>query len=335
MPTGGGPGRDESAQEGADRMWDEMLQEVRVCQTGAQILFGFLLSVAFMPRFAELGGFDKGLYVVTVVLGACATGALIAPVCLHRVLTGHDVKPALVRVGGVFIAVGLSLLALVIATALLLLLRTATDNPALAAVLSVLVLGWFGVCRVPGRRPRDRSGLVVHAEFSPGLFGGVGAQQGVDLEAARDGLAQEVFVVELFEDLPGASRRQVAHRRDDLRARVAFGQDAPQAVDPACFVGQGSVGPVEGRAQCPAAGPDPERTGLVEVIGEVDHLPRRPGVELGRRQGHGERQPTAGLDDFPGRCRRGLDPVATGDPRQEFESLVVAELGQLVWTHAV
>ncbi|MFB7909860.1 DUF6328 family protein [Kitasatospora sp. NPDC056076] len=48
------PGRDETPQERADRLWNEMLQEVRVCQTGAQILFGFLISVAFTPRFAAL-----------------------------------------------------------------------------------------------------------------------------------------------------------------------------------------------------------------------------------------------------------------------------------------
>ncbi|MFF1868816.1 DUF6328 family protein [Kitasatospora herbaricolor] len=47
-----------------------MLQEVRVSQTGGQILFGFLISVAFMPRFAALPDFDKSLYVAAVVLGA-------------------------------------------------------------------------------------------------------------------------------------------------------------------------------------------------------------------------------------------------------------------------
>ena len=90
----GGPGRDETAQERADRLWNETLQEVRVAQTGAQILFGFLLSVAFTPRFATLPGFDKTLYTITVVLGACATGALIAPVAFHRYLAGHNLNPS-------------------------------------------------------------------------------------------------------------------------------------------------------------------------------------------------------------------------------------------------
>ncbi|MEU4116073.1 DUF6328 family protein [Kitasatospora sp. NPDC028055] len=137
------PGRDETPQERADRLWNEMLQEVRVCQTGAQILFGFLIGVAFTPRFDALPDFDKNLYVATVVLGAVATGALIAPVAFHRFLTGHDMKPELIHVAGRLIATGLTTLALTIAAALLLLLRTATGNPAAAWALSAAVLVWF------------------------------------------------------------------------------------------------------------------------------------------------------------------------------------------------
>ena len=139
----GGPGRDETPEERADRQWNETLQEVRVCQTGAQILFGFLLSVAFTPRFSALGDFDRTLYVVTVVLGAGATGALIAPVAFHRFLVGRGLKPELTRVAGKLITTGLTLLALTIGSALLLLLRTATGRPLLAWLLSAAVLAWF------------------------------------------------------------------------------------------------------------------------------------------------------------------------------------------------
>ena len=138
-----GPGREETPEQRADRMWDDMLQEVRVSQTGAQILFGFLLSVAFTPRFADLGAFDKALYVITMTLGASATGALIAPVAFHRFLSGHDLKPELIKVAARLISVGLVLLALTIGSALLLLLRTATGNDALAWILATLVTGWF------------------------------------------------------------------------------------------------------------------------------------------------------------------------------------------------
>ncbi|KOV35052.1 hypothetical protein ADK60_10115 [Streptomyces sp. XY431] len=124
-------------------MWSEMLQEVRVCQTGAQILFGFLLSVAFTPRFASLPDFDKHLYTATVVLGAVATGALVAPVAFHRFLAGHGMKPELIHVAGRLIATGLVTLALTISAALLLLLRTATSGAPVAWILSGAVLLWF------------------------------------------------------------------------------------------------------------------------------------------------------------------------------------------------
>ncbi|WP_053644987.1 DUF6328 family protein [Streptomyces sp. XY431] len=138
-----GSGRDETPQERADRLWSEMLQEVRVCQTGAQILFGFLLSVAFTPRFASLPDFDKHLYTATVVLGAVATGALVAPVAFHRFLAGHGMKPELIHVAGRLIATGLVTLALTISAALLLLLRTATSGAPVAWILSGAVLLWF------------------------------------------------------------------------------------------------------------------------------------------------------------------------------------------------
>ncbi|WP_309053979.1 DUF6328 family protein, partial [Streptomyces sp.] len=65
-------GRNETPMERADRQWSELLQELRVAQTGVQILFGFLLAVVFQPRFSDLGSVDRTIYVVTVFCGAAA-----------------------------------------------------------------------------------------------------------------------------------------------------------------------------------------------------------------------------------------------------------------------
>ncbi|MFF7157888.1 DUF6328 family protein, partial [Streptomyces sp. NPDC008139] len=93
--TGGSaaPGRDETPEERADRQWGELLQELRVVQTGVQILFGFLLTVPFQQRFGQLSDGERTLYIVTVMLGAATTGALVGPVSLHRMLTGRRLKP--------------------------------------------------------------------------------------------------------------------------------------------------------------------------------------------------------------------------------------------------
>jgi hypothetical protein len=54
-------GRDETELERDDRNLVELLQEARVVQTGVQILFGFLLTGAFQPKFEQLSSFQKGL----------------------------------------------------------------------------------------------------------------------------------------------------------------------------------------------------------------------------------------------------------------------------------
>ncbi|MFI6111216.1 DUF6328 family protein [Kitasatospora sp. NPDC051164] len=136
-------GRQESPDERADRRWSDLLQEVRVAQTGSQVLFGFLLSVVFMPRFAQLGGFDHGLYVATVILGTLATGALTAPVAYHRIFAGRRLKPQLVDAAARLVATGLVLLALTIGSALLLLLRVATGDSASSGWIAGAVMLWF------------------------------------------------------------------------------------------------------------------------------------------------------------------------------------------------
>src|SRR5882757_4347870 len=51
-PTVGG-GRPETDLQRWDRNFSELLQELRVAQTGVQILFGFLLTVPFSARFSQ------------------------------------------------------------------------------------------------------------------------------------------------------------------------------------------------------------------------------------------------------------------------------------------
>ncbi|MFJ4898536.1 DUF6328 family protein [Streptomyces sp. NPDC088727] len=133
----------EDPRERVNRRWNEILQETRVAQTGIQILFGFLLSVAFTQRFERLGDFDHRVYVVTVVLGAAAIGALIAPVALHRFLSGSQMKDEVVVIAGRFMVCGMVLLALTIGCTLLLLLHTVLTDT-LAELLVGAVMVWFG-----------------------------------------------------------------------------------------------------------------------------------------------------------------------------------------------
>lgn len=126
-------------------MWGDLIQEVRVAQTGVQILFGFLLTVVFQPKFARLSDTDQHIYIVTVVLGACATGALIGPVSLHRLVAGRRVKPRAVRLASRMTNVGLVLLLATMTSSLLLILRVATQDGYVPWLVAVVV-AWYLVC---------------------------------------------------------------------------------------------------------------------------------------------------------------------------------------------
>ncbi|MFJ4468200.1 DUF6328 family protein [Streptomyces sp. NPDC089424] len=138
-------GRDETEEERADRMWGELIQEVRIAQMGVQILFGFLLTVVFTPTFADLSDMDRRIYIVTVVVGAAATGALIGPVSLHRLVAGRRVKPQAVTWASRLTFVGLILLLVTMVCALLLILRVATHDPYVPWIVAGIAL-WYTLC---------------------------------------------------------------------------------------------------------------------------------------------------------------------------------------------
>ncbi len=92
-------GRDETVEERADRNWNELLQEFRVLQTGVQILGGFLLTLPFQSRFADLDDFQRTLYLVLVLLATVSTCAMLAPIALHRRVFRWRRKQRLVAAG--------------------------------------------------------------------------------------------------------------------------------------------------------------------------------------------------------------------------------------------
>ncbi|KHK98742.1 hypothetical protein LK09_07440 [Microbacterium mangrovi] len=89
-------GRGETPNERADRNWQELVQELRVTQTGSQILSGFLLTVAFQQSFHSLLPYQKTVYLVLVLLAAGTTVLGMMPVAVHRALFRRRRKSSLV-----------------------------------------------------------------------------------------------------------------------------------------------------------------------------------------------------------------------------------------------
>ncbi|KND42175.1 MULTISPECIES: DUF6328 family protein [Streptomyces] len=104
------PARNETPLERADRNFSELLQELRVTQTGVQILFAFLLTLAFTPRFSDLDTFQRVTYVTTLLLAVLAATLFTAPAALHRSLFQQNAKPAIVRVSSRLATAGLIVL---------------------------------------------------------------------------------------------------------------------------------------------------------------------------------------------------------------------------------
>jgi len=140
-------GRHETPDERADRNWNELLQELRVTQTGVQLLTGFLLTLPFQQRFADLDDVQVGTYLTLVLLAALTTVLVIAPVSLHRLLFGRRLKTTTVRTGHVIALAGLASLALVVVGTVLLVFDVvvgrSTAIAVAAAVLVVVILGWL------------------------------------------------------------------------------------------------------------------------------------------------------------------------------------------------
>ncbi|MBT2471537.1 hypothetical protein J7E97_27650 [Streptomyces sp. ISL-66] len=232
---GPGPGdRTETVDERADRLWCELLHEVRVALTGVQLLLAFLLAASFTPAFQELGRLDQYMYVACVLLGAAATGALIAPACVHRLVSGLGVKPETVVWGARLTSAGLCLLLAMVALALLIVLRTVLGAWVALALDGGLLL-WFGLCwLVPGlllRREAIRRASAVppggdgyaqpHRAQSPARGGGPrGAVRGAGtrsgLPARPEGGAPLPPVYETV-DSPGMGSRSPGRRQQQDR----------------------------------------------------------------------------------------------------------------------
>jgi hypothetical protein len=149
-------GRQETPTERADRNWNELLQELRVMQTGVQILTGFLLTLPFQPAFADLDDYQRTVYLVLVVTSVVATALIVAPVSVHRSLFRQQMKRHIVTLADRLTRVALAVLALVMTGASLLVFDVVvgrTEGIVVgASVLVVLAIVWVVLPEVLRRR---------------------------------------------------------------------------------------------------------------------------------------------------------------------------------------
>jgi hypothetical protein len=146
---------DESEAEKLTRNLNELLQELRVTQTGVQILTGFLLTLPFTSRFSSLDTVQRMSYLAVLCGSVLATGLIIAPVAFHRVLFRHGQRQWLVHAANWAARAGLVSLALTTSGVVFLVFDLVT-NRTVAWVAGAVSLTFFGTlwAVVPLRAPR-------------------------------------------------------------------------------------------------------------------------------------------------------------------------------------
>ena len=152
--------RDETEAQRLDRNWSSLLQELRVTQTGVQLLTGFLLTIPFQQRFTQLDGPIRVVYLATVACSLGATVLLVAPVGMHRVLFRRHRLDAIVSVSHVCAVAGLVLLGFALAGVAAVVFNTVVGIDAGwiagGATLAAFVALWF-LMPLPLRRKADSS----------------------------------------------------------------------------------------------------------------------------------------------------------------------------------
>ena len=122
--------RNETPTERLDRNWGDLLQELRVVQTGVQLLTGFLLTLPFQQRFAQLTSTERGVYLFAVAASIVATGFLEAPVSVHRALFRQHRRKETVELAHRLAIVGIAALGFAVV--------------AVATLIFEVVVGWGG-----------------------------------------------------------------------------------------------------------------------------------------------------------------------------------------------
>jgi hypothetical protein len=156
--------RDETHIQRLDRQSQDLLQELRVSQAGVQILFAFLLTLAFSDGFRRVSEFERNVYIVTLLSTAAATTLFIGPVSYHRLVFRLGQRAALVTAANRMAKFGLAFLLIAIGGSVLLVTDVVLGGKWAAALTACIVVFmvaiWYVlplIRRLSSSRPVGRS----------------------------------------------------------------------------------------------------------------------------------------------------------------------------------
>jgi hypothetical protein len=159
-------GRHETQTERLDRNWGQLVQELRVTQTGTQILTGFLLTLAFQSRFGKLDPEQVQIYLGLVILAGLTTALGLTPVAIHRALFRKRAMAQLVATGNILLKLTLACVGLILTGTTLFIFAVVVNTRAgIIAGLVTLVLTVLLWIFVPfGIRPEQPATNADHGD---------------------------------------------------------------------------------------------------------------------------------------------------------------------------
>ena len=137
-----GPEPGEGERERVNRELIELLNELRVALPGVQVLFAFLLTLPFTPRFEDVTQAQKGAYVVAFLAAALGVALLIAPSSYHRLRFRKGDKTRMLFTSNKLVIAGMGFVALAMTGVVFVITDVLFGVPAASGVTAAIA-GWF------------------------------------------------------------------------------------------------------------------------------------------------------------------------------------------------
>jgi hypothetical protein len=139
----------ETQDERQNRELIELLNELRVVLPGVQVLFAFLLTIAFSSKFGTIDNLERATYMVAFFSTALTSVLLMTPTVFHRIRFRKGDKETLLRLSNRFALTAMGCLSVAMVSVIWLVselvLSQATAN-LIAVVSAVTIVGlWFAI----------------------------------------------------------------------------------------------------------------------------------------------------------------------------------------------
>jgi hypothetical protein len=132
-----------------NRELTELLNELRVALPGAQVLFGFLLTVPFQRGFVDATKLQRSMFFGVLIATTLSTVMFIAPSTYHRICFRKPDKERLLFTANLMLLLGTVFLAFAIVGVVFLVttfVATTDVAAATSALVAVVVAAlWYGL----------------------------------------------------------------------------------------------------------------------------------------------------------------------------------------------